>query len=226
MTSPQTGNEPGPSAELSDESIVERVRRGDVALFEVIMRRYNRRLYRTARAIVGDDGEAEDVIQDAYVRAYANLEQFAGRARFGTWLTKITVHEALARVRRRDRFVDMEEHMSDLVSPWRGPEQAVADRELRPVLEDALNGLAEPFRAAFVLREVEGLSTAEVAACLDIPEATVRTRLHRARAALRRRLYAHMGEAIKTVYPFGFERCDRVVANVLARIRAARERFA
>ena len=113
--------------------------------------------------------------------------------------------------------------MPELVSPWRGPEQATADRELRGLLEEAMETLPEAFRATFVLRDVEGLSTAEAAACLDIPEETVKTRLHRARAALRRQLYTRLGEAVTTVYPFGLEHCDRVVAVVLARIRALRE---
>jgi RNA polymerase sigma-70 factor (ECF subfamily) len=213
---------PSGNSELTDESIVERVRQGDVALFEVIMRRYNQRLYRVARAIVGDDSEAEDVMQDAYVRAYAHLGQFAGKARFVTWLTKIAAHEALARVRRRSRFVDMEDYMAVIEAPGRGPEQAAADSELRALLEKAISALPQPFRATFVLREVEELSTAETAACLDIPEETVKTRLHRARAALRQQLYARVDDARKAVFPFGYERCDRVVATVLARIRTAR----
>jgi len=212
------------SIEISDERIVERVRQGEMALFEVIMRRHNRRLYRIARAIVGDDSEAEDVMQEAYVRAYANLEQFAGRARFGTWLIKIMTHEALARVRRRGRFVDLEEHMSVLESPSRGPEQTAADRELRAVLEQAVNALPEAFRATFMLRDVEGLTTAEAAACLDVPEETVKTRLHRARAALRRTLRVRVGESVQDIFPFGLERCDRVVTRVLARIRVATSR--
>src|SRR6185503_2038549 len=94
--------------DLSDEEVVSRVLTGDTALFEIIMRRYNQRLYRVARAILGDDDEAEDVMQDAYVRAYLNLRQFAGRARFSTWLTKIAAHEAMARARRRKRFLDLD----------------------------------------------------------------------------------------------------------------------
>ncbi len=222
MVNAEAGIDLERTAEFSDEYIVERVRQGELALFEVIMRRYNRRLYRTARSIVGDDGEAEDVIQDAYVRAYAHLEQFTGRARFATWLTRITVHEALARVRRRARFADMEDHMPVLAAPGAGPEQAAANAELRTLLEDALQALPEPFRAAFILRDVEGLSTAETAACLDIPEETVKTRLHRARAALRRQLYTRVGDGMQSIFPFGYERCDRVVANVLSRLRTAR----
>ncbi len=209
------------SAEITDEYIVERVRQGELALFEVIMRRHNRRLYRAARAIIGDDSEAEDVLQETYVRAYAHLDQFSGKARFATWLTKIAVHEALARLRRRGRLVSAEDQMDAFEAPGRGPEQMAADRELRGVLENALSNLPEAFRATFVLRDIEGLNTAETAACMGIPEETVKTRLHRARAALRRDLSARISDALPAIFPFGDTRCDRVVAAVLARIGAA-----
>lgn len=221
MAEAATGGRAG-DLDVSDDAIVERVRHGDVALFEVLMRRYNQRLYRTARAIVGDDCEAEDVLQDTYVRAYTHLDQFAGRARFSTWLTKIAVNEALARVRRRGRFVDMEDIVTDLASPGRGPEQATADGELRTALERAIEMLSDPLRVVFVLRDVEGLSTAETAACLDIPDETVKTRLHRARGALRRSLLARTGEAATAAFHFGAARCDRLVARVLATIAADR----
>ncbi len=207
------------STEITDEYIVERVRQGELALFEVIMRRHNRRLYRAARAIVGDDSEAEDVLQEAYVRAYAHLDQFTGKARFATWLTKIAVHEALARLRRRGRLVS-EDQMDAFEAPGRGPEQVAADRELRGVLEDALSNLPEAFRTTFVLRDIEGLSTAETAACIGVPEKTVKTRLHRARAALRRDLSGRISDTVPAIFPFGDKHCDRVVAAVLARIGA------
>jgi len=203
---------------LSDEEVVERVRHGERDLFKILMRRYNQRLYRVARAIVADDREAEDVIQDAYVRAYASLEGFAGRARFATWLTKIAVHEALARVRRRGRFADIEEIMPTLASGARGPEQRAADHELGAALEQAVDALPDSFRAVFVMREVEGLSTSETAECLGINEETAKTRLHRARTILRQRLVARATEVLPRTFSFGQSRCDRVVAAVLARI--------
>jgi RNA polymerase sigma-70 factor (ECF subfamily) len=208
---------------LSDEEIVARVRRGETALFEVIMRRYNQRLYRAARAILRDDGEAEDVMQEAYVRAFAHLRQFAGRAAFGTWLTRIAVHEALARARRRGLFQSpgREGVEGDDMTAFRSAvdvEKQVADRELGRMLESAVEGLPDPFRTVFVLREIEEMSTAETAAVLDIREETVKTRLHRARALLRRALYAGTREAAHEVFQFGFARCDRVVAAVLRRI--------
>jgi len=208
---------------LSDEQVVARVRRGETALFEIIMRRYNQRLYRAARAILRDDGEAEDVVQEAYVRAFTHLDQFAGRAAFGTWLTRIAVHEALARARRRGRLQPLGDEGSegDDMTAFRSAadvEKQAADRELGRVLETAIEALPDPFRAVFVLREVEEMSTAETAAALDLREETVKTRLHRARALLRRALYAGTREAAHAVFQFGFARCDRVVAAVFGRI--------
>jgi len=208
---------------LSDEEIVARVRCGETALFEVIMRRYNQRLYRAARAILRDDAEAEDVLQEAYVRAFTHLDQFAGRAAFGTWLTRIAVHEALARARRRGLFQRLGDEGADGddMRAFRSAadvEKQVADHELRHVLEAAIAALPDPFRAVFVLREVEEMSTAETAAVLDVREETVKTRLHRARALLRRALYGATRGAVNEVFQFGAVRCDRVVAAVLERI--------
>lgn len=203
--------------DLSDEVVVDRVRAGEVELFEIIMRRYNQRLYRAARGIVGSD-EAEDVIQDAYVRAFAHLDQFAGRARFSTWLTRIAVHEALARARRSGRFVEMTDETPIVETRRRNPEERVGDRELARVLESALSALAPVYRSVFMLREVEGLSTNETAECLDIPAETVKTRLHRARGRLRSSLEARLGDAARVSFQFGAARCDRTVAVVLARI--------
>src|SRR5262249_29836990 len=203
---------------LSDEEVIARVGRGEVALFEVVMRRYNQRLYRTARAITGDEREAEDVEQEAYVRAYSHLGQFEGRAHFATWLTRITIHEALARLRRRGRFVDLEEAMPTLSSSTPSPEQGVATRELAKLVEGAVDALPAAYRAVFVLRDVEGLSTAETAASLDIPEQTAKTRLHRARTLLRNYLSSQAHAALPSTFQFAGARCDRIVATVLTRI--------
>ena len=152
-------------AALTDEEIVERILGGETALFELLMRRYNQRLYRVTRAIVKDEGEAEDVTQDAYVRAFEHLDQFAGRARFSTWLTRIAVHEASARLHRRGRLIDIEESMPTLASSAAGPEQRAADHELGQAIEEAVDALPEVYGSVFMLREVRGLSTAETAAC-------------------------------------------------------------
>jgi len=210
----------------SDEDVVARVLTGEVELFEVVMRRYNRRLYRVARSILRDDGEAEDVLQHAYVEAFAHLAQFEGRARFSTWLTRIVIHEALARARRRGRFVAMDEEGDDVERasltlrdvPANPEEQAFAG-ELRSLIESSIEALPESYRSIFVLREVEGLSTAETASCMEVSEDVVKTRLLRARGRLRDELHARAGPAIASAFPFGAARCDRVVDAVLRRIR-------
>lgn len=210
---------------LPDEQVVSRVLSGETELFEILMRRYNQRLYRVARSILSDDGEAEDVMQDAYVRAYSHLEQFAGRSSFATWLTRIAVYEALARARRGRRLVHIEDLSSRAEGSMRfsspaeaGPEQRAIQRDLQGALEAAMGALPETFRTVLVLREVEGLSTAETAECLNIGESLVKTRLHRARAALRRELENRSRAALGEVFAFHLSRCDRVVEAVFARI--------
>ncbi len=212
---------------LSDEEVVKHVLSGEIMLFEVLMRRYNRRLYRAARSILGDDSEAEDVIQDAYVRAYEHLNQFSGQAKFSTWLTKIAVHEALARHRRRRRFVEIDStpeternSMSILISKTQNPEQQALARELNAVLESAVDALPEVYRSVFILRAVEEMNTIETAECLDISEEAVKTRLHRARALLREELYSRIGIATAGAFQFAGPRCDRVVSAVFDRIRS------
>jgi RNA polymerase sigma-70 factor (ECF subfamily) len=225
---------PAGSSALTDGEVVARVVAGEVALFEVLMRRHNQRIFRVARAIVRDDSEAEDVMQEAYVRAFAELESFEGRAQWSTWVTRIAVNEALARVRRRGRFVDTdvqdaEEASMDYPNPSRssppsGPEDQTSARELASFLERAVDGLPDIYRTVFVLREVEQLSTAEAAASLGVSEELIKVRLHRARAELRRGLDVHLGAATREVYGFHLSRCDRIVNNVLARIAAGPRR--
>jgi RNA polymerase sigma-70 factor (ECF subfamily) len=212
---------------VSDEEVVRRVRAGETGLFEVVMRRYNQRLYRVARAILRDDAEAEDVTQQAFVNAYRHLGQFAGTAMFSTWLTKIAVHEALARARRRGRLHEQEavddwggDTMSVLKSPGLDPERQAFAGELRALIESAVEALPEHYRAVFVMREVEGMSTAESAECLDITEETAKTRLHRARMLLRDTLYERAGIESAAAFSFEAPRCDRVVAAVFEQIEA------
>jgi RNA polymerase sigma-70 factor (ECF subfamily) len=209
--------------QLSDEEVVAQVLRGQTALFEVLMRRHNERVYRAARAIVRDELEAEDVMQQAYVSAYAHLRQFNGLARFSTWLTRIAVNEALARVRRRGRCEPFDEETSNVepIAPAAGtpdPERQAFAGELRELLEWSIDRLPDGAREAFVLRDVEGLSTAEAADALGVSEDVVKTRLSRARAALRRTLLEHAGATMPDVFRFVRPRCDRVVAIVLSRI--------
>jgi RNA polymerase sigma-70 factor (ECF subfamily) len=220
MSTPN-GLAPVTNEALSDEDVVLRVRAGEVALFEVLMRRHNQRLYRTARAIVRDESEAEDVMQQAYVNAYTHLHQFTGRARFATWLTRIATYEALARIRRRGRFTEIETTTDGgdgtvLADGGPNPERQAFIGELRRTLEGGVDALPEAYRSVFVLRDVEGLSTAETAESLGLGEDVVKTRLVRARAQLRRRLSEQIGQGLRDLFPFPASRCDRVVAAVLA----------
>lgn len=211
---------------MTDEEVVRRVRDGETALFEVLMRRYNQRLYRTARSILNNDGEAEDVMQDAYVRSYMHLDQFDGRARFSTWLTKIAVHEALARARKRQKMVELDatsgamEGSMNLQSKEPSPEQDVLTHTMRIVLEAAIDRLPETYRAVFMLREIEEMSTTETADCLELSEEAVKVRLHRARALLRKDIYTQTGAATAEAFHFAGARCDRMVSVVLDRIQS------
>lgn len=205
---------------LPDDGVVARVLGGDPASFEVLMRRYNQRLFRAARAVLRDDAEAEDVVQDAWVRAYTHLRQFSGRASVATWLTRIAIHEAIARARRRARHVPLGESAATVPARTRPPDEELEARRMAAALEAATDALPAPFRMVFVLRDLEGLDTAETAACLDVPEATVKTRLHRARALLRTRLDATLDVSGHGVFAFAGARCDRIVAAVMARLGA------
>lgn len=183
----------------SDEEIVGKILGGETLLFEVIMRRHSQRLYRVARGILRDRCEAEDVMQAAYVRAYQHLSQFAGRAKFSTWLTRIAVHEALNRLEERARLRYIEE-MSGPESPASEvvhsqeptPEQYVSSREYARVLEKAVMALPPKYRVVVIMRDLEEMSVAETAGCLDITEENVKVRLHRARAMLRHAIYARV----------------------------------
>ena len=208
-----------PGSPLGDEEVVARVRAGEVALFEVIMRRYNQRLFRAARAIVRDDDEAEDVLQESYLQAFAHLDGFAGRSRLSTWLTRIVIHEAYRRVRRRRPTLDIDTAAEPVASHT--PESAVAGREMATLLSGAIDRLPEPFRLVFMLRVVQRMDVAETAACLDLAETTVKTRLHRARKMLREELEQAMELGLPEVHAFLGERCDRVVSRVLARLGAS-----
>ena len=211
-------------SELEDEAVVDRVRLGETDLFEVVMRRYNRRVYRVVRAIVRDDDEASDVTQEAHVNAFMHLREFSGRARYSTWLTRIAVHEALARVRRRSRLESLDETDSEdvlMTSNSPGPEDRASNGELRVLLERAVDSLPEVFRTTFVLRSIENLSVAETAEVLGVPEDTVKTRHYRARERLQSWLTHRVGGALPVLFDFDGDRCDRVVANVLRRVRSA-----
>jgi len=209
----------------SDQEIVSRVLAGETALYELIMRRYNQRLYRAVRAILRDENETEDVMQDAYVRAYQHLNEFAGRSQFSTWLTRIAVHEAFARLRQRGHMtqldeVSLEADTSMLYSKSENPEQYASKAELGKLLEEAILNLPEQFRSVVMLRDVEEMCTAETADALEISQENVKTRLHRGHALLRKELLARVSSNASSAFPFMGERCDRVVVSVLQRINA------
>ncbi len=206
--------------EIADEEVARRVLAGEVELFELLLRRYNQRLFRVARGIVANDGEAEDVLQDAWVRAYTHLADFRGEARLATWLSRITVHEAFARLRRGKRFVALTGEAADQLEAPGGesPEGEALTGELRTALERAVSALPPLYRSVFLLREVEGLSTLETARSLDITVETVKIRLHRGKALLRRELAERLTATTRQVFGFDGERCDRTVARVFARL--------
>jgi RNA polymerase sigma-70 factor, ECF subfamily len=216
---------------LTDVEVVKRVRAGERALFELLMRRHNQRLYRVARAVVKDEAEVEDVMQQAYLNAYTHLDQFEERSQFSTWLTRIGLNEAFARRRKMRLTQSMAELPSsgdenrggfmDLVtSAQPDPEHQAYARELHRVLEDAVDALPETYRTVFMLRDVEGLSTSETGEGLGLGDEAVKTRLHRARVMIRRAVTARLGVVAAGAFQFQAPRCDRVVAAVLARISA------
>ena len=196
----------------TDQEIVDRVKAGDTAVYEIIMRRYNQRILR-------GDAESEDVMQDAYVRAYQHLDQFEGRAPFPTWLTRIAVHEALTRVRTRKRnpqLNDLEEGgelLMNPVEPSPGPEDNASRAEVSQFLEEAVLGLPEQYRVVVMLRDIDDLSTAETVAALDLTEENLKVRLHRGRAMAPNWLLSRVGAAAKDAFPFMGVRCDGVVAG-------------
>jgi RNA polymerase sigma factor (sigma-70 family) len=220
---------------LDDLELAARIARDDHAAFETLMRRHNTRLFRVARAILKNDAEAEDALQDAYLDVYRHIGGFRGGAQLGTWLTRIVINQALMRLRRRKRdrvVVPFGERAASQDGNAREPvETNVADdtlesppgaalrTEMRRLLERRIDDLPVAFRTVFVLRDVEDLSVQETAECLSIPAATVRTRLFRARALLREALARDLDAATAGVFGFAGERCDRIVAAVLARAR-------
>ena len=213
---------------LTDAEIVTRVRAGDRALFEILMRRHNQRIYRVARAIVKDEDEAEDVMQQAYINAFTHLHQFEERSQFATWLTRITLNEAFGRRRKMqseslarvpsDLREDSGAFMESITSPQPDPERQAYAQELHRVLEEAVETLPATYRTVFMLRDVEGLSTSETGEGLGLGEEAVKTRLHRARAMIRRAVTARIGASASGAFQFHARRCDRVVSAVLAKI--------
>ena len=229
-----TYSDPPASASSDDDAqLVEAIAGADHAAFEALMRRHNGTLFRVARAILKDDAEAEDALQDGYLAAYRHIGDFKGGAQVGTWLTRIVINQALMRLRRRRRdrvVVPLREppgtERGDAPDPevadaaLESPPAVVLRDELRRLLERRIDDLPVAFRTVFVMRDVEDMSVQETADCLAIPASTVRTRLFRARALLREALARDLDAATVAVFDFAGERCDRIVAGALARVRA------
>ena len=222
------------SLETCDERmLIEQALAGSGPAFEAIMRRYNRLLFRTARSILGHDSDAEEVLQEAYLKAWQALASFRGEAKLGTWLARIVANQALAKRRLKAAPVialqtiladadEASDHHAALADSFdQQPEQKVMRAQWRRLVEAHIDRLPEAFRVVFVLRAVEELNVEEVASALNIPEATVRTRYFRARSLLRESLAQEIDVALEEVFSFDGARCDRIVAGVLAKAQAA-----
>jgi RNA polymerase sigma factor (sigma-70 family) len=213
--------------DADDGALVRRILAGEQTAFAILMRRFNRRLYRVARAIMRDDAEAEDALQDAYLSAYRSLALFRGDSSLSTWLSRLVINQCLDRMRRHQRRQNVipmipspaDEELDRIASDESGSPDEAADRaRLRGLLERRIDALPESFRAVFVLRSVEELTVEETADCLGISAETVRSRHFRARSLLREALARDMDTAEQDLFGFAGERCDRLVARVLARL--------
>jgi RNA polymerase sigma-70 factor, ECF subfamily len=219
-----------PGHRPNDAELAARTAAGDASAFRQIMRRHNQTMFRAARSILRDDAEAEDAVQEAYVLAWRSAGAFRGESKLSTWLVRIAVNEALARLRRRRRgaeVISLDGETADEIAAAETsmrragsdqPEREALRAETRRLIEAKLDELPEAFRSVFVLRAVEEMETEDVAACLGIPEATVRTRFFRARALLRESLSREIDVAQESAFGFAGERCDRIVARVMERI--------
>jgi RNA polymerase sigma-70 factor (ECF subfamily) len=202
--------------EPDDGAVIARVLAGDHAAFEILVRRYNQRLFRAARAITHTDVDAEDVLQQAWLDVYRNLAQFRGDASFATWATRIAAHRAVAIARKRPLVAEVVEATSGVA-----PDAELSRAQIGALLESCLAGIPQGHREVMILRDVLELDTAETAACLGLTEEAVRVRLHRARAAVAAALTEQLSEHAREIYTFDGARCDRVTAHVMCNVRGA-----
>ncbi len=206
----------------------------DLAALQILMRRYNQRLYRVARSILRNDADAEEAVQEAFYKAYRAIASFRGDSGLSTWLVRIVVNESNRRLRKINRLATWLEFNNDAERDdvtttmtanefsSESPEPNLVRSQTRHLLEARIDQLPDLFRAVFILRAVEDLTVEETAMCLGIPPATVRTRYFRARKLLRKSLGDDMGSTVNTAFAFAGERCDRMVASVMSRLREAR----
>ncbi|TIY03391.1 MAG: RNA polymerase sigma factor [Mesorhizobium sp.] len=191
--------------------------------FRTIIKMHNQRLYRIARSVVRNDSEAEDIVQEAYVRAFAQLGDFRGESSLATWLSRIVINEALGRLRKRRRTVAMPQSLQAEIikfplNPSDDPERTMAQRQILELVERATDRLPDVYRTVFVARVIEGLSIDETAELLDVRPETVKTRLHRARALVRKALDDQIGPVLLDAFPFAGRRCERLTAGVMQRL--------
>lgn len=220
-------------ANAGDDYLIDLARRGDESAVRALVQRYNRRLYRVARAVLRDDAEAEDAVQEAYVSAFAALDRFRGDSSFATWITRIALNAALGRKRRRRPTVGLEsverqdaDTARVLLFPaiQHNPEQAMSRSQARELLEQVIEELPDAFRTVLMLRDVEGMSVEETAAHLEIKSATVKTRLHRARKMMRAALASHAASTLPDLFPFAGSRCERMADRVVTALRLTERR--
>lgn len=219
---------PKPAVSLDERELVRRSLARDDQAFRIIMSRYNRRLYRIARGIVRNDSDAEDIVQEAYVKAFMHLANFRGESSLATWLSRITINEALGRLRRKrtlkevSRVEDQRTEAEIIPFPQmttnEDPEKTMAQRQILQLVEQATDNLPENFRLVFVTRVIEGMNVEETAEILGIPPETVKTRLHRARKLVREQLDKQIGPVLMDAFPFAGKRCERVTEAVLRRL--------
>ncbi len=211
----------------TEAELVRRAREREEPAVRALTQRYNRRLFRVARSILRDDAEAEDVVQETYVRAFTGLDLFRGDAGFGTWITRIAMNEALGRLRRRRPTVDWEAYgenraQAEIIdfpgAASNDPEKTMAQAEIRAILERAIDELPDGFRAVFVARIVEGMTVEETADLFGLQIETVKTRLHRARNLLRDALDKQLGPALTSTFPFDGRRCEQMTERVVRRL--------
>ena len=215
-------------AGAADAELIDRARRRDEAAIRAILQANNRRLYRLARGILRNDSEAEDVVQDTYVRAFTHLDDFRGDSSLATWLGRIAINEALGRLRRQRPSVDLDTLAPGVLEaqiiqfPLSGttedPEKSMAQREIQAVVEHAVDELPEAFRLVFITRVIEGMNVEETAETLSLKPETVKSRLHRARTMLRDIVERKIGPVVMDAFPFAGRRCERLTDAVLKRL--------
>jgi RNA polymerase sigma-70 factor (ECF subfamily) len=210
------------NATIDDYVLVKRVRGGDIAAFELIMRRHNQRLFRLARSIVREDDEAMDVVQDTYIKAFYQLEQFNGPVGFATWLSRITSNEAKMRLRKSNRLLyvldEPDYELDEMKSTDQQPAERLATQQLRKLLEEAIDSLPVNYSCVYMMRAIQQLSTQETAMSLDISEDLVKTRYLRAKRILKEKFEYYLDQTGLTVHEFAGHRCDAIVKAVLMKI--------